>query len=567
MRDHVPLTYNRPSPSSSKAPVREGDTGLPTPTTIRSIARQTAAVYLPPPPPWLFSQSPERGKTGVETRILEHSSPPSPGKPVDCTIEETMVVCPNCGNTYTSDFRFCRMCGRPRPTPSPIATPTEVGSQDSPTDSQTLREACMDVVKAHSIQNLEEPHSTKAHIKNRGTQRPVGEAEEEDDSRAGVYRRMCEDGQRFHDKIRALQQQKAEEEDAFVQSFSFAPIINERSVELTSDLQPLELRYGRGLRERERWLEQQRAEKERQEVREVRGSPHICSHSRELTDHEERGMAALLKWDTGRRQRIRCLRQRLIDEEQRECTWVPRLCAGTKKLNSLIDDTHSAKVHERLHQDAGRRQTVQAVRLASPMRSRSAHADVGGNTGSPASRTKGFASKKSVTPRGLPPAPPPEPQSFDDFMSDMSLRHVPVQNRRGRMPSPPRELHSAEEAGDDDQRKAQFVSRKAAGRASAGVLPECGGKLREPSRRKQEQRLLGNRMTAHRHSLSFVDMETPPKTRRSQSCSLPRSKMESSNAAVRRKQEQSYVFTGGANIVNYHADFDDILATIEDRLD
>lgn len=601
-----------------RAPSCHGDEdhGVPTPSPINFCDFPT---LLPPPPPLRRAPSPANigscgyGRSASSTPRVQNYSPRF-GNACDERVAASTPVCHmvvycGCGNFFRDDAVTCRRCGKPR---------AEVGRQLSP-DPSTLVQACEELSKpppcfddfewpcARRCEHVEiekSEHCFAAHMGRHTTfidsprERKEGDEEQEqekvwkgekeeekydkverkedeeeevadrDEDHAKTHsigQRMVKDAVNFQRKRAALQLRKADAE----QSFSFRPKMNAKSAEIASNMESMEMRRKRDQHAREEWLEKQRAEQEKSELLEVRG-PHISHRARDL----DRDVKALMRWEAGRVQRQLGIRQRQHEAKQRECTFTPRLCPGSKKLNMVSASDNL--VHDRLHKDADRRQFAHAERLTT----RSKGCCEGGAT-ILSNKIHGCESRLvSRSVRKLPnntlvegahigrlPAPP----LFEEELIWTSQESP----RFGLLPSPPKtpaEAKGSAEKSASGKKSTQRGCEEGSLEWLCTLTPEVAARATSAAALGRQDPDTGKgRKSMNRSGRS----KTPALRTKSEpsnsvgSVSVNRCSSENSVAykghcrSITRKSSKRRNAAGDANVVRYSASFDDVLASLQ----
>lgn len=165
----------------------------------------------------------------------------------------------------------------------------------------------------------------------------------------------------YDQKRTARQEQKAKADNCYTHQ----PSLNRRSLVLSSGVEPLEMRMSKITQQRDAKLEKARARKEEVVEKELAESrPIITAKGSKI----RRNYEALQRWDEQRNQKIMQRQHQRYEERLQECTFQPNVSPGSKRIVStrrvggnIFNDKHH--VHNRLHQDANRRQVEKAENI------------------------------------------------------------------------------------------------------------------------------------------------------------------------------------------------------------
>jgi len=170
--------------------------------------------------------------------------------------------------------------------------------------------------------------------------------------------RLHKDGDRYEQKRIVRREEKAKAEDIHTHQ----PRINRNSLIMASGVESLEVRREKITQKRAEKLEKARARQEEVADSENIGMPTITAKA----SRQQRGIEALHRWDDQKQQKIMQRQHQRFQEKLQECTFQPNVSASGKKISEkygkhgdIFNDEHY--VHQRLHDDAVRKQTQRAA--------------------------------------------------------------------------------------------------------------------------------------------------------------------------------------------------------------
>jgi len=174
--------------------------------------------------------------------------------------------------------------------------------------------------------------------------------------------RLYQAHDKYEQKRTARRVSKSKEDD----NFSYQPSLNRRSIVMASGVEGLQARMFKIAQQKEAKLEKARAKQDQATEDANVGQPTITGKASRIS----RGIEALHRWDEKKNQKIMQRQHQKAQERLQECTFQPNVSksSGSKKLairsdvleHELFNDEHY--VHNRLHEDAHRRQVEKAAK-------------------------------------------------------------------------------------------------------------------------------------------------------------------------------------------------------------